>query len=44
MWIDLLCYIGLGILALFGLGLLAAMAFTVAMVMNDRKYKNEQRK
>ena len=44
MWIDLLCYIGLGILALFGLGLLGAMAFTVVMVMNDRKYKNEQRK
>ena len=44
MWIDVLCYIGLGILALFGLGLLAAMAFTVTVVMQERHHKDEQKK
>lgn len=36
MIIDILCYVGLGILALFGLGLFAAMVYTVAIVIRDR--------
>ena len=36
MIIDILCYVGLGVLALMGIGLLAAMAFTVAVVIREK--------
>lgn len=45
MIIDFLCWIGIFVLNLFGLIALAAIAFVVAVVMQDRHHrKDEQRK
>lgn len=32
MWIDLLCYIGIGIAVLFGIGLILAISMIIALI------------
>lgn len=39
MWIDLLCYIGLGVVVLLGIATIAAVALIIAMVTNIDRHK-----
>ena len=38
MWIDLLCYIGLGVAVLFGIAFIAALALIVAMIFRSDRH------
>ena len=38
MWIDLLCYIGLGVVVLFGISCIAALALIVAVIFGRDRH------
>ena len=44
MLIDMICWIGIMIAALFGLGVIIALAMAVAMVREIRLYEKDEQK